>query len=88
MLELIIFILVAVSMTNIVVYEYIFEWLHKIFDKVPVIGDLINCPTCLGFWVGCFLFTLFPIQYGFAIFTIFISGCVSSICNKIFGLLR
>lgn len=91
MIELLIFILVSVSITNIVVYEHIFDFLHRFIDKY--IGDgpiknLFGCSTCLGFWIGALCFPLFPIQYEWMILTIFVSGCISSICNKIFNLLR
>lgn len=91
MIELIIFIFLSISITNIVVFEHIFDFLHRFIDKYmskTMIHTLFNCPTCLGFWVGAGLFWFFPIQYEWSFLTILVAGFISSISNKLFNLLR
>ena len=89
MLQLIIFILITLSITNIIVREYVFEWLHQL-KKPKFITKLISCPTCLGFWIGIIITLLLPglipIEYSLLI-KIGIGGLISSICNKVLGLL-
>lgn len=89
MVELLIFILVAVSITNILVNEYIFGWFRNIFIRhfpYSLVRKMITCPTCLGFWVGAALWWLFPYEGNMWIAMI-LAGLVSSLANKLINLL-
>ena len=80
-MSLIIFILVAYGLTNAIVYESVFAWLRNFIEKwfpYSMLNDLINCPTCTGFWVGILLALLFPIGIHW-----FILGLISSAANKL-----
>ena len=87
-MNLLIFILVAVSATNILVNEYIMGWFRNLIAKYfpfSLLRKLISCSTCLGFWVGAGLYWLFPYDGNIWIAMI-LAGLVSSICNKIIDL--
>lgn len=85
-MNLIIFILATLGCTNIIVNEYVFawfrNWITKVFPK-SLLRKLIDCATCMGFWVGVVLALIFP-ALGL---NWFIAGCISSVANKIVGLL-
>lgn len=56
-------ILIAMSVTNILTSEFIFEpvrnlW-EKVFSRYEKLQYLISCPVCSGFWVGLFIGALF-----------------------------
>lgn len=82
MTTLIIFIIASIGLTNIIVREYVFEWLRKLINKWfphSILNKLINCETCMGFWVGLVLALLFPaigIHW-------FLAGLISSAANKL-----
>jgi len=63
-MQWIIWLLVSVSATNIITCEYIFAWLHEWVERVfpynTYLITLINCPTCMGFWVGFAASFVFP----------------------------
>jgi hypothetical protein len=44
--------LASFGVTNIVTGGIIFKWLRDMLKPIPLIGTLIKCPMCLGFWVG------------------------------------
>ena len=46
------FCLISYGLTQILVYGKIFD---PIRPKKGKLGQLFNCPMCLGFWVGIFL---------------------------------
>ena len=86
MLELIIFIAATFGLTNIIVYESIFNrprtWIARVFPN-SLLNKAIKCPTCAGFWVGCILFwILIPIS-SYVILNILIAGFISSGIQKI-----
>jgi len=54
-MELIYFILCAFGMTFIIVYGSIFNSLRPQSGKL---GELFQCPLCVGFWVGVFLWSI------------------------------
>ena len=50
-----IYIFLVYGMTNIITQSSIFEPLRiKINEKNPMLGLLVSCPMCMGFWVGIF----------------------------------
>ncbi len=49
MLGLIYFVLCSFGLTSILVYG-------KIFNRIRPKHCFFHCPTCMGFWVGVFLF--------------------------------
>lgn len=71
-MNLILFILVSVSVTNIITSEFIFEkpreWWMKLFGWNEKLKYLITCPICLGFWVGLALSFPFGIEWYIAPF--------------------
>lgn len=52
-LELVVFVLVGIGLTNLIVNSNILEkprnWLVR---KIPFVGKLVSCMMCSGFWVG------------------------------------
>lgn len=89
-MDLLIFTLVVLGVTNIIVREYVFNWFRKIFEKhfrYSLINKLIHCETCTGFWVGVLFWFLFPVQYETIYLTMFVSGVVSSISNKLVAII-
>jgi len=86
MTNLIIFILCALSATNLLQNEYIFQWLRNLVNstKLEILIDMFNCPTCLGFWIGiggCFIFTSLYISS--LLINVIVCGLISSLSNKI-----
>ena len=89
-MDLIYFIFCAYGLTQILVYGKIFDSVRPSKDKF---GELFQCPMCVGFWVGVFLFgindltELFNFEYNFI--NALLLGCLSSgtsyILNMIFG---
>ena len=79
-IELILFIFVSCSITNIIASEYIFEPIRDIWQRVfkrwDKIKYLISCPVCLGFWVGLALSFAFHIHF-------LIGALITSLCMKV-----
>ena len=90
MMNLLWFILTAYGLTQMLVYGTIFDAVRPTKGKL---GELFQCPMCLGFWVGAFLWgingytELFTFEYTIA--NLFILGWLSSgpsyILNMIIG---
>ena len=90
MIDLIYFILVAYGLTQILVYGKIFDSIRPARGKLK---KLFECPMCMGFWVGAFLFginrytELFTFDYSVA--NLFILGWLASgtsyVLNMVFG---
>tara|TARA_R110001583_G_scaffold8506_1_gene40586 strand:+ start:15440 stop:15751 length:312 start_codon:yes stop_codon:yes gene_type:complete len=90
MINLIYFILTAYGLTQILVYGKLFDSIRPARGKLK---KLFECPMCMGFWVGAFLFginrytELFTFEYKIA--NLFILGWLSSgtsyILNMVFG---
>jgi len=80
--ELLYFILASYGMTFIIVYGKIFEDIRPEKDYSKKWNTLWNCPLCIGFWVGVFMFSinefteLFTFEYN--LFNAFLCGCISS----------
>ena len=87
-MELIYFILSAYGLTQILVYGKIF---NSIRPKSKKLGELFECPMCMGFWVGVFLFCingyteLFTFEYSVA--NLFILGWLSSGTSYVLNML-
>jgi uncharacterized protein (DUF2062 family) len=85
-MDLLLFVLCSISLTNIIVREYIFQWMRNIIKKIfpySLLNKMIHCETCTGFWVGVALSLIFP----FFGLHWFIAGLISSISNKILAIL-
>ena len=78
-MELVTFILVAYGLTQILVYGSI---LNSIRPKEGSLGELFQCPMCMGFWVGVFLCVISPFTPLFTFEPNFVTpillGCLSS----------
>lgn len=86
MINLILFIITSLSITNIIGKEYIFNWFRKFIDKYfkySLINKMINCSTCLGFWVGIGISFIFPQFLPNIWLNMVVCGSISSIINKI-----
>ena len=74
-MSLIYFILCSYGLTQILVYEHI-------FDKIRPDRKFFKCSMCMGFWVGVFLYSingytdLFSFQYNWI--NPLLLGCLSS----------
>ena len=83
MTELLTFVLCAYGLTQILVYGKIFSRLRP---KKGKLGELANCPMCMGFHVGWFLMLLSPFT---TVFNFFLLGWLSSgtsyVFNMVFG---
>jgi len=90
MMQLLYFILCAFGLTQIIVYSSLFNSVRPTKGKL---GELFECPMCVGFWVGIFLFginkhtELFTFDYN--IVNSVLLGCLSSgtsyVLNMIVG---
>jgi hypothetical protein len=55
-MDLLIWILVSFGITFSITHGKIFKaFREKAADLHPLLGDLVCCPLCLGFWTGSFL---------------------------------
>ena len=89
-MELLTFILCAYGLTQILVYGKIFSRLRP---KKGKLGELANCPMCMGFHVGWFLVLLSPLtelfSFDVSLFNFVIMGSLSSgtsyILNMVFS---
>lgn len=90
MTDLLYFVLSAYGMTQILVYASILSPIRPTKGKL---GELFQCPMCLGFWVGILLWALNAqtelFNYDHNLFTGFFLGCLSSgtsyALNMLFG---
>lgn len=84
--RLIIFILVVWGMTNIISGSYIFQPLRDWLKDVRVLGRLLPCYMCTGFWVGLMVSLIDHISRNqfreigsvLAVKEIFYDGCIGS----------
>jgi len=77
--ELFLFIITSVGITNIVVNGGIFESFRDFVSGFSsFLGELVNCSTCAGFWIGIFLGFYFGVP-------IVISGAISSLFNHFYA---
>lgn len=62
MLQLFIFIMISVSVTNILVNSELFDSIReRIGQKSLYLQKLLSCMMCLGFWVGIVCGYFFPV---------------------------
>lgn len=84
MLQLLIFILVSVSATNILVNSELFDSIReKIGAKSLYLQKLLSCMMCLGFWVGIICMYFFPIVG----INLIAGGLISSICSYSYAMI-
>ena len=84
------FTFIAYGLTQIIVYSSVLERLRP---KEGLLGELIKCPMCVGFWVGVFLwlFRDFTTLISFddsvttGLFCGFVSSGVSYALSTLFG---
>ena len=73
--EVLYFCLCSYGLTQILVYG-------SVFKKVRPSHHFFQCPMCVGFWVGVFLWAFSPysslFMFGRGAFTGFLLGCLSS----------
>ena len=87
-MDLLWFILAAYGLTQMLVYGSIFD---SIRPTKGSLGKLFQCPMCLGYWVGLFLFgvnyntELFTFEYTIA--NLFILGWLSSGTSYVLSML-
>ena len=89
-MELLTFVLCAYGLTQIIVYGKVFNRIRPVNGKL---GELFNCPMCMGFHVGWFLMLLSPFtelfSFEVSVFNFFLLGWLSSgtsyILNMVFG---
>jgi hypothetical protein len=56
LVNLLLFILVGVGITNLVVSASILDNLRDfVINKSDFFGKLVTCMMCSGFWIGCFI---------------------------------
>lgn len=64
MLEFIIFLLASIGLTFIVTQSYVFKSIRTSVQKIcPILGKLLHCPMCFGFWSSIIIKTLLLIYY-------------------------
>jgi len=74
--NLLLFCVAVVGMTHILVDSTIFEPIRNFFrERVPVIGKMMGCYQCSGFWCGLFL-GLTILSYN--VWIVFAAGCAGS----------
>lgn len=75
-MDLLYFVLCSYGLTLILLYGSIFDKIRPSSDWLYGFGKLFNCPLCMGFWTGAFLFCinnwteLFTFEYTIANFLI------------------
>ena len=57
-MELLIFLLIVYGAANIICNEYIFDRFVDSFKDIPIMYKLLNCPTCLSFYIGIIIYIL------------------------------
>jgi hypothetical protein len=85
-MDLLIFTLVVLGVTNIIVREYAFNWFRKIFEKhfkYSILNKMIHCEVCVSFWVGCLFSWILNDISSVAILHIFLCGAIASGSTKI-----
>ena len=89
-MELIYFILCSYGLTQILVYGKIFNSIRPTQGKL---GELFQCPMCIGMWAGAFLFCINGLTelftFDYCVANLFLLGWLSSgtsyALNVIFG---
>jgi hypothetical protein len=59
MVDLLIFLLIAISTSQLWSNSKIFGYVRRIIVKIPIIRDALLCPPCASFWVGIFVSLFF-----------------------------
>lgn len=78
-MELVIFLLIVYGITNIIVNESIFDKFVDSFKDYEKIYQLLNCPTCLSFYIGVILYILIGLDIsGYWFIDWFLAGVMSS----------
>lgn len=86
MFYFIIYLMVGIGLTNILVNASILETLRQnISQKNNIIGEMLECMLCTGFWTGMFLGLFYPI-INFFLLNIIISGIIISLFSNIYSI--
>lgn len=65
-LFMLVFLLIVFGLTQIIVNSYLFEGIRTFFEKFfPLIGKMLNCTQCAGFWGGIFVSLFLPVTYNY-----------------------
>jgi len=76
---LVIFLLIVYGITNIITNEYIFDRFVDSFKDHETIYKLLNCGTCLSFYIGVFIYFLIGLDIsGYWFIDWFLAGVMSS----------
>jgi len=60
MMNFILFVLATIGLSFIITQYYIFKWLRDYAQsKSKLLGKLLNCNSCVGFWSGLLIQFLF-----------------------------
>ena len=79
MLSLIVFLLVAISLSQLWSHSKVFFPIRKFLTRIPIIRDALLCPPCASFWVALsFSFILNPLVF---ILPILISNISLAVIN-------
>jgi hypothetical protein len=88
MVSILLFSFACLGMTQIIVYGSIFDRLRP---TKGLLGDLVSCPMCTGFWVGVFLWAISPntelFRFDTSLTTALLLGCYSSAVSYIGSML-
>ncbi len=90
-MELTLFVLSVIGMTNIIVDSSLFETPREIIkNNSPFWGKVVECHQCCGFWSGlvCGAFILIPYGTGYTTpLTVFLYGCAGSVLASTYVLI-
>ena len=78
----IVFLLAQFGLTNAISKEHVFSGFRNKIQN-DILKKLIECETCLGFWVGCLLWWILPPITNIEFCNIIVAGLISSAFNKI-----
>lgn len=86
-MNILFFLLTGYGITNIITREHIFSWLRN--KTKGIFNQLITCSTCLGFWVGIWLYFFITINItNIILIDILFSGFILSGFNNIIEIIR
>ena len=64
-MELILFFLACIGATFIINMSYVFKPIRNKANLIsPILGKLLKCPQCMGFWIGLIFRLLFMWHVG------------------------
>lgn len=84
--ELIIYLLLAIGMSQLWSHSKIFSYVRIFIVKIPYIRDALLCPVCSSFWIGVVASLVFnPLISFIPIFSNVVCGIINYlICGLLF----